>query len=52
MKCTTMGFMVFTNCGRFNDLDFSLINNGIINYALEFIILFISGIQINEKKDY
>ena len=43
---------IFTNCGRFNNLNLSLINNGIINYAFEFVILFISGIQINEKKDY
>ena len=43
---------IFTNCGRFNGADLSFLSDEIINYAFEYVVLFISGIKIKEKEDF
>ena len=43
---------IFINCGRFNNVDLSILNNNMINYATEFVILFINGSQKDEQEDY
>ena len=42
---------IFSNCGQFNNVDLSFLSNELINYATEFVILFINGNKINEKDD-